>query len=272
VSRGQAVTRDGETIGLGSSNWGWAFARMLLARQAPHRDLPFVSSWFHATTAFLMARHLYGEAETHLASVADVLPKDAWILFDRAAYAEMSGLPESQAVLAASVPIRGMRIAIAPATRADADAERLYRAALQADASLAEARVRLARLLDLDRHVIEAETQIDLALADPNQADPVVRFYAHVIGGRIEREIGDADHARAHFAAALALYPHAQSAIIGASEAALVRADVDGALAPLRALDRPSDAAPDPWWMYQVGIGRNASALLAEMWADARGR
>src|SRR5450759_5126915 len=72
--------------------------RSLLVSAKPSDD-PFVGTWYHATTAFMLQKGLYGEAVTHLERVAAVLPDEARALFDRASYLEIQGLPVNQVLL-----------------------------------------------------------------------------------------------------------------------------------------------------------------------------
>lgn len=100
-------------------------------------------------------------------------------------------------------------------------------------------------------------------------------FFAHLFAGRVDRALGNLDTAATHFQDALALFPNAQSALLGASQIAVLRADVDGALGPIRQLEVSNarvDRGMDPWWNYSIGLGRNADALLADMWSKARQR
>ena len=104
---GQVLGRVGARRGTGRSRGAcsiWSALDVplssLLARSVrePATD-PFVSAWYHATTAYMFASGLYGDATPHLLHAADLLPDDAWILFDRACYAEILGLPMHQALL-----------------------------------------------------------------------------------------------------------------------------------------------------------------------------
>jgi tetratricopeptide (TPR) repeat protein len=290
----QVLERDGELVGTTAPNWNWAFARSLIALRPPQADTAFLATWFHATSTFLMSRRHYGDAQTHLIAAAVVVPKDAMIRFDRAAYAELMGLPESQVLLTTEdialqrasqgSLMRGTlmsrsdaakRTGVRPANVENAEAERLFRSALDVEPEFVEARVRLARLLEVRGRHAEAARELARALSGREHADPAVAFFAHLFAGRVDRALGKLDTAAAHFQDALALFPNAQSALLGASQVAVLRADVEGALASVRQLEvananASADAGTDPWWNYGIGLGRNANALLAAMWANAR--
>jgi len=292
LSSGSLVlANDGEYVGAIETNWNWAFARSLLDLVSPTPSpSPFIGQWYHATAAYLLRHGEYGEAETHLAHVAALLPDDPRILFDRACLSELLGLPQSQQLLTdqdrvtrrtdatfgrvvtLTSPDRARRVDIPVEEVANENAERLFRRTLQVAPTLVEARVRLARLLEVRGRFADALTELSMAVNDRGVAhDPVVLFYAQLFAGRAEHALGRVGDAVRHDDEAIALFPDAQSALLARSQLALVAADVGGALAPVRRLAAlPVDAARriDPWWQYQLGPGRDADGLLAQMWAN----
>jgi len=286
-------TLDGESLGSTDANWHWILARQLVDLMYPSpRDEPFVPAWYHAAAAYMLERGLYGEVSSHLDRAAALLPNDARILFDRACLAEALGLPRSQFVMedlvhekeaAANrqrsgslfVPGQSQTVAVRsnfPTTaQANAEAERLFRRTLEVDPTFVEARVRLGRLLDVRGKHDEAAAELATALADSGTArDPVLGYDAHLFAARAARALGQTDRAIDHVRRALALFPNAQTALIVRSELALAQADADEALAPIRRLAAlPSNPArgDDPWWMYDMGPGRQTELLVSEMLA-----
>jgi tetratricopeptide (TPR) repeat protein len=280
---------DGEVLGETASSWNWPFARYLLDLlgstrggktqydgRAQRATDPFVSAWYHATTAYMFASGLYGEATPHLHFASQALPDDAWSLFDRASYAEILGLPMHQALLtdaeqlgrSATVPMARSSAAlrVPPAARTNAEAERLFRRAIEVDPSLVEARVRLARLLMERGKFDEAGAELTTALASKPLG--VTAFYAHLFAGRAAARQGRPGDAAAHFAAATALFPDAQSALLGSSQLSLSRSDVAATLKPVAHLGVDTAVfTADPWWQYHLAAGRDAEALLRGMWA-----
>ena len=263
--------------------WNWPFARGLLDLiLSSHPDDPFVAAWYHTTTAFMFHRGLYGETVPHLERAAVVLPQDARILFDRASYAEIQGLPRTQVLLSdqdlASRTARGtssslIRIPteaartlwIPDANETNDKAERLFRLTLRADPSFVEARVRLGRLLGLRNRHDEAASELAAALAaKPTGA---VLFYAHLFAGRSAQALGKIADAAEHYRSAAQLFPGAQSAQLALSQAALLESDVSAALESIQRLDKLTTAR-DPWWWYHLASGRDSDALLREMWAQ----
>jgi len=285
--------RDGEVLGTAFANWNWAFGRSLLDRVvnnfaegavgscrgaectgtaraslASASSEPFIGAWYHATSAYMLADGLFGDATDHLHRAGEVLPNDALIVFDRASYAEILGLPPHQVLLADWKP--GMvNPRVPPLDKTNAEAERLYRRALELDPSLVEARVRLGRLLDIRGAHAEGLAELKTALAA--NPKPIVTFYAHLFAARASQALRDIHGAAVHYGAALALYPHAQSALLGGSQAALLGADVSGAIAPIERLGAAS--APfeaDPWRAYQLAAGRDVNDLMHQLWAMSR--
>jgi tetratricopeptide (TPR) repeat protein len=277
------LDKDGEIHGEVFAEWNWPFARSLLDLLIPKpADDPFVATWYHATTAFMLQKGLYGEVSTHLERAAAVLPDDPRVLYDRASYSEIQGLPISQVLLSESDLIalraqrRGQRSAIRtptdkplalgipPPEVANGEAERLFRRALRADPSLVEARVRLARLLGERNQHDEAAAELSTALAA--KPEGIVSFYAHLFAGRAVQALGRIEDASAHYRDAARLFPGAQSARLAQSQAALLAADVPASLEAVQHLDK-SSSARDPWWQYHLAAGRDADDLLRAMWA-----
>ena len=283
---------DGQVLNEEIASWNWPFARRLLdllgvdkrrrgeANRSRAAMDPFVSAWYHAATAYMFATGSYGDVTPHLYQGAERLPDDAWMLFDRGCYAEILGLPMHQ-VLVPERDTVGQRtsghsygnsqgslsVRIPPAEKTNAEAERLFRRALSIDPSLVEARVRLARLLDLRKRHEEAAAELKTALA--GNATPVVKFYAHLFAGRATQSLGQSDIAAGHYQDALALFPDAQSALLASSQLALFRSNVAATLEPVQRLGAGSAVfTADPWWRYYLAAGRDADALLKAVWTS----
>ena len=293
-SSDMVMAKDGETLGLVTANWHWAFARSLLDLIVPApATAPFVADWYHATSVYLLQHRSWGEAHGQLDRAGALLPDDARILFDRACLSEIMGLPESQQLLSnedlAALRMRSVagwrlptnaprasdtarRSGIVPAEVANEEAEQLFRRALKVDPTLLEARVRLARLLEERGQYKEAARELDTALNDAAIAgDRPLAFDAHLFAARAARELDQFDAADRHVRAARQLFPHAQSAAIEASALALLRGRPDA----LDVLHQMDDVAPDPsrrsdpWWFYDEGPGRHADTLLSQLWTRA---
>jgi hypothetical protein len=296
ATRRMTVSKDGEIIGHIESDWNWPFARSLidLFRTLAPSD-PFPGDWFHATAAFMFARGLYAEVSGHLEHATKLMPDDARVLYDRACYAEIQGLPMNQVLMRDVDPmlLRQRRLGgaqISSATtaaakasmtdaakkalsldipfkdEANAEAERLFRRALKSDPALHEARVRLARVLVERKRYPEALAEARTALA--GTASPAVRFYGYLFAGRAQQALGRLDAAALDFAEAVKLFPTAQSALLAQSQVALMRADANGALQPIALLpsEPPADFRQgDPWWSYRLASGREWQEVYDRM-------
>jgi tetratricopeptide (TPR) repeat protein len=276
------LDNDGEILGSVRADWNWPFARSLLDRLSPRpgRD-PFVGAWYHATLAYMLRESLYGEMPPHLARAAELLPEDARILFDRACYAEVLGMPKNQALLSEE-DVRRLETGQTrrpPGTPASApthlgiplervtneDAEQLFRRVLHVDPAFVEARVRLARLLTARKRYDEAGAELATALAAQPAKD--VAYYAHLFAARVAQMTGRIDAAIAHAEEALAISPGAQSALLARSQAALLGSDLPGTIGPLDQLRGRMDEVFDPWREYPLGSGRDADSLLERVLA-----
>ncbi len=287
-------TLDGESLGSTDANWQWIIARRLIDLMYPSPlNEPFVPAWYHAAAAYLFERGNSGELGSHLEHGAALLPNDARILFDRACLSELLSRPRSQLVMDdlrsqanAKRPAGALFIPGQPPTagrsglmtegEAIADADRLFRRTLAADAGFIEARVRLARLLEIRGKYTEAAMELTTALGNPAIAqDSALSYYAHLFAARADQSLGRREAAAAHLRDALTLFPNAQSAVVAQSQLALMNADAEGALAQMRRLhELPSEPHPssDPWWIYDAGPGRRTDVLLAEMRAQIGAR
>jgi tetratricopeptide (TPR) repeat protein len=277
------VHGDGRMIGEAGADWNWPFARSLLdllLEEDAHRrvdmhitphDRVFIAEWYHAIAAYLLAVGDEGDLNAHQQHAAAILSDDPNVLFDGACNAEILGLPYHQ--LLRDDPVfqaaaARLKVVLPVRDQTNADAERLFRRAIQVDPSYAEARVRLARLLDERGRHDEAAAEIGRALAT-NPA-PAVAFYAHLVAGRIDQARGQARRSLEHYTAAVALYPDAQSALLGASQAAAMTSDVAAAMSFVQHLGpRSQQFDADPWRLYPLAAGRDAEPLMRAMWADA---
>ena len=278
---------DGRVVGQSPLNWNWTFARSLLdllvraerkagvskpSDIAVAADLTFVAEWYHATDAYLLATGKHADLKRHLAHAAAVLPNDARVLFDRGCYAETLGLPLYQ-VLPGDAgywnAASHISMDLPSEDKTDEEAEALFRRTIEVDPKYAEARVRLGRLLERRGLHDEAASQIERALA----ANPgrTVAYFARIVAGRVDLARGRAADALGDYRAALAIFPDAQSALLGASQAAVMNADVAGALSFVQQLgERTATFKADPWWAYNLGAGRDVDDLMPALWARAR--
>jgi tetratricopeptide (TPR) repeat protein len=286
------TSMDGELVGSTEANWHWIFARALIDLMSPSpRDDPFAPAWYHASAAFMLQHGLDGELGPHFERAAALFPHDARLVFDRACLSEAMGMPRNQLVTddlrekqasarRRSTFVPGQLSTVAPSTlltedQANTQAERLFRQTLEIDPAFAEARVRLARLLENRGRAAEALDELAKAATDLDPRDRALLYFSHLFAARAHQALGRLAEADADVRAALAIDPDAQSALVIESVLALRAADVDGALAPIRRLAEISASRPerdDPWWLYDIGAGRVVDRLIPDLWTRINAR
>lgn len=251
---------DGQRAGSAGISLHWPLARMLLDHLPPHpREHPFVRDWYRATVATAQ-RTEFWDAE-HLRHGLELFPADPLLLLLKGAQHEAFAAPLYQAVMRG---FTGQRI------RPDIDdtgaelgrAEKAFRAALAADPSLVEARIRLGRVLALKGERDAAMRELERALADG--PEPTLEYYARVFLGAEHQSVGTLTAARAQFLRAAALEPNGRVPYLALAQIAgelgdreEMQAALDRALAPLA-----RESAAELWWSYRASQARRADAWL----------
>jgi tetratricopeptide (TPR) repeat protein len=254
---------DGRDHGRGASATHLEFARALLQKREPDAfSETFVRLWYIAAAAELALGRNLAELEVHLDHARRLYPHAAEILLASGYLHEAFASPRSQAVVRSGALV-GLNSERANLQRA----ERYFREALSAAPALAEARLRLGRVLALQRKHAEAVIELQHALRIAKY--PTESYYALLFLGREEELLGRLDEARRHFERAAALYPLAQSPRLSLSRLAAERGDGSVAQSVLeRVIEMPPDPTDslDPWWQYDLGPGRYAGRHVAEMY------
>ena len=119
-------------------------------------------------------------------------------------------------------------------------------------------------------HFTEAIVELQRVIGEAR--DPEVLYLAHLFAARAEQGLNHDAAAVAHCRQAVALFPHAQSAQVALSFALLHAGDAPGAAAPIDAIRwlPGEENRRDPWWLYDLGAGRNANAILTALWKQLR--
>ena len=262
---------DGRRIGVSGRDEQLAFARTVMAAMKPRGGDDRAAQWYRAIGADLAARYWLLDLALHNEEARRVFPGSAGILFDAACEAETITAPRLQVALAATIT------ASPGPARQPADAERVtigfnlrraagfYRDALALDPAMTEARVRLGHVLLRQRRFKDAAEMLEAPL---QSSDPMVRYFAALIRGRLFQQTRRPDEAQRSFTEASRLYPAAQSPLLALAALEREQGDDEAAtlaikrLAALTPADRLRD---DPWWLYYQCNGRNATGELARL-------
>jgi hypothetical protein len=152
-----------------------------------------------------------------------------------------------------------------------ARATAIYRQCLAARPSLAEARVRLGRVLLLQNRLDDARTT--LTSREAAAGSPRHRYLAALFAGAVEERAPRAAAARSHYEAALRAWPTGQAARVSLSRLLARDGDRAGAAALVAALPaepgRLEDNA-DPWSWYYLGQAWQLEAAFLALREDHR--
>jgi len=267
---------DGRSIDIGNVAVHWELARMLLdfvkppesARPAPTRDA-MVRQWYRATVAW-MEQHEDHEID-HVDRAHELFPDDPDVLFLTACMHETFASPHMQSAVRSAVVPSGFSFGLGSDRAELRKAEGLFRRAIAARPQFAEARLRLGRVLTLLGQATPAAAELRKAIDSTN--DPLLLYYGHLFLGAAQEALSRFDEARAAYERAAALYPASQSPLLALSELARRRGDRGAALRAMDlvfALPAAEPERDDPWWTYHVAQGRDADALLKELWKPFR--
>ena len=265
-------TSDGVSLDVREVGIHWELGRMVLdqvvpkgaERPQPGRDA-MVRDWYRASAAWM--QHIESHDTKHIDHGRDIFPADPDILFLSGALHETYARPAIQsAVRAATVP-SGYSIDILSSRVELRRAESFFRGALAQAPDMAEAHLRLGRVLGLLGQHADAIVELRRAAALLGDDDEL-RYDGELFAGAEEEALGRYDAARDAYARAQSLFPGAQSPLIALSQLARRRGDRAAALAAIQQLfELPppfAEGRDDPWWQYH-----KAQARSAEAWIDA---
>jgi hypothetical protein len=275
TGRSSYIIRDGQQRRRSTSTVHWQFGRELIDRLQPDpaRD-PFARAWYLASAARLQSLLMVSEADDHLSRARQIFPNDADVLFRGACALETLTAPSLLAALGPDMlllrsPGASRMVATRPSVRSLLDrAEQLFRRALRHDPSLAEARVRLARLIGAKGERGEANDLLMQALAARPADD--VRYLALMLLGDAQMAVGRRAEARARYEEAADLYPTAQSPLLALGLLARDGGDRETAAKTLERLSRlppEPEKRIDPTWVYYTMQGRDADRRLQQVHA-----
>jgi len=271
-------TSDGQSQDLGHTAIHWEIGRMLLDdvrptgvdKPSPSTD-EMVRLWYRATAAWMQkVEHLN---KSHLNHARGIFAHDPDILFLLGSLHETFADAQVQSVMrATALPINV--VMDMEGERAELKlAEDALRESVDLRPGAPEARLRLGRVVALRGRYAEAVTEIRRALESLSPEENELRYYATLFLGGAEEGAGRYDESRAAYERAAALFPKAQSPLLGLGELARRRDDRRSALEAMQkvfALSPLEEERLDPWWGYHVFQARNAEQLLVDLWKPFR--
>lgn len=264
IARGstQLLVEDGRGTPQGGGEH-WEIARLLLDGIDPDPSGDsMVRQWYTATGAFMLARRKWGFAETHFNRALEIFPTDSKILFYAGTVHENYASPEGQ-----GIHVQWKRARLGSKESELKKARELLKRSIEGVPGFAEAHLHLGRVLGLLGD--HAQAVAELGQATAATADPFLQYYVSLYLGNELAQLNRGEEARKQFERAAALYPSAQSPLLGLSHLARISGDFNGAsLAVQRVFKLPAgDGVPaDPWWVYDVSHVRNVLSLLSGMY------
>ena len=263
------VLNDGRVRGTIGNNVHWAFGRKVLdGLRAVSPSDDFVRAWYVTVSAHLERSLRLTEADRHLTRARDLFPRDAGILFAGGCVMEEQTAPLIQQGLRSVHAPPGTTFAVRSVGALLNDAEGLFRRAAELDPELAEARLRLARIVG-SRGQHEAAIE-HLRAVVASERRPDLLYLAHLFLGDEERALERWTAAQSSYERAATLYPLAQSPLLALSHLARARGDRAAAVRFVERLLRLPPAASitryDPWWSYYQMRGEDADALFADLY------
>jgi len=263
---GEAVTMTSDGVGLGGARTSplWPIARVAVGGILPDAKAdPWVRRWYEATSSFLLYGSQLATLPGHLRERQALIPDDAGAVFDEACVYEAFANDRVQTV-AAFERARGRELAVPGRTEALSRARRTFESVLTREAQHVEARLRLGRVLWGLGETRRSADEL-ASIAQRAETPRELRYLAFLFLGESRWSLGEAALAADAYEAALALYPKAQSPVIGLL---LVkpRLSEDDLTGGERVLALPPSDRVDPWLNYHLGAGRSAPALMDALW------
>jgi tetratricopeptide (TPR) repeat protein len=270
---------DGRGLDAGLSALHWDIAQLALDQvrpvgwntPAPEHD-PMVRAWYRATAAWMQYRQ--DDDTFHLDHARKLFPNDPHLLFLSGCQRETDAGPAVQSAARSIVLPAGFTMGVASERGELRQAEAFFRRALAQQPDLAEARLRLGRVVGQQGRHMDAAGELRQALELIE--DDALRYYGELFLGAEEEALGRFPEARAAYEQAAALYPSAQSPLVALSELARRRGDRAGSLAAIQKVfvrpEAPDGGRDDPWWDYHIAQAKNADELLDAVRAPFRRR
>jgi len=259
---------DGRQTALTQPDLHWEFARKLLdlvaaggtTRPAPTADA-MVRQWYIATSAWMQPGGHHDN--DHIGRGREMFPDDPDLAMLAGAQHEAYATSSVQTAVRSAFLPTGVTLAVSSERSELRDAEKLLRRATELKPDFAEAQIRLGRVLAIMERDAEAADHLTRGVEGTD--DRLLRYYGSLFLGAAEERLNHHDAAKASYQQAAALFPTAQSPLLGLSELARRAGRREEALQEMEkvySLDLTGSLNADPWWTYNYAQGRDADALL----------
>jgi tetratricopeptide (TPR) repeat protein len=242
--------------------------RVVRSAKATDEHKEFAATWYAAIAASLARLRDLAGLKDHLEEAREQFPRNADIQFLSGCWAESIASAAVQTALPhnekrpSQMKLRDLHSQNVLTPRANlANAENLYRRALEIDRHHYEARIRLGRVLMLSDAVEKALPLLEPA---PPTTEPVLLYYRLLFLSRAYERTGKIGAARASLDAASRLFPAAPSPWLGLSALAALDGDAETARAELERAVSVTDARADPWWVYDDCSGRDGKRIYED--------
>ncbi len=217
-----------------------------------HRDV-------YLSMALLLTGRMEADSSLSLLRIAlERYPDDAQLLLAQGTAREQAA--RIIELNARQVTVRGAREQFAASSLTMSAAELLrsaeqgFRRVLKLDPAMAEARLRLGRVLAKIGRAAEAESELRLLLSATS--DAYLRYLGSMFLGRILESEGRLIEAESRYGDALKLQPGCQACRVALAHALDGLGDQKAAEMELIQVfegRKPKDDAADPWWIYPYG-------------------
>ena len=271
-------TSDGVSLDVREVGIHWELGRTVLDqvkpkgadRAEPGRDA-MVRDWYRASAAWM--QHVESHDTQHIDRGREIFSTDPDILFLSGALHETYARPAIQSAAHAAVVPTGFSIDILSARVELRRAESFFRGAIAHAPDMAEAHLRLGRVLGLQGQHADAIVELRRGLTLLGDDDEL-RYDGELFAGAEEEALGRYDAAHEAYERAQSLFPTAQSPLLALSQLARRRgnrAEAFTAMQRLFELPPPgAEGRDDPWWVYHKAQARNAQALVDAVRAPFR--
>ena len=226
----------------------------------------FVRDWYLLVVSFRHGRAEVGWSRAYLAEARELFARDPQVLLVAGSDHEMVSHATAGYMRRFSASGQGFQETKINPEKELEEAEKDFKQAAALAPDLAEARLRLGRVLQRRGDLDGATRELRAALAHtvPDQ----VRYLAWLFLGLVDVDRGDLESAEKSYLTALGLFPRAQTVKVAMSELAYLKGrDGDAAAQVVSMLQ--TFVREDPWWAYLLGDGWHFEARLVGMRAEA---